>query len=272
MTKTPMQDLDLICQICSKCGTPQEYILEVLGRKRKVKIPCACESEAYAKKQEEEQNKEKLRMLERLKRYSLMDGAFEQCTFENWQLDERNKVWYKLGKNYCENWQNMKQQNVGMLFYGPPGTGKSYLSFCIANELLRQYVPVIATSSINIINKIYESYRSYGEEGEVAILNQFKQASLVILDDLGAEHEGKTGKEKQIIYSLIDTRMRLQLPTIITTNLTPQQLKNKLTGADGVHRTYDRIVEACPAIEITGESKRIDNAKQKLSIVRNLVR
>lgn len=272
MMKTNTQGLGSKCQICDKCGAPKEHTLKILGQVKKVPVACKCEISEYNRRNEEAENMDKLRRLDSLKKYSLMDATFEQCTFDNWKLDESNKVWYKLGKKYCEEWQEMKHKNIGMLLHGEPGTGKTYLSFCIANELLKQFVPVIATSSINVINKIYESYGSYGDEGEVDIINQFKNASLVILDDLGAEHEGKTGKEKQIIYSLLDARIRSQLPTIITTNLRPEQLKRKLTGSDGVARTYDRIVEVCPRIEITGKAYRIEKAKEKLNIVRDLVR
>lgn len=214
---------------------------------------------------------DKLRKLDSLKKLSLMDASFEKCTFDNWKFDENNKSLYKLGKAYCNDWEHMKNKNIGMLLHGTPGTGKSYLSFCIANELLSRLVPVIATSSINLINKIYESYKSYGEDGEIEIINQINAASLIILDDLGAEHEGRTGKEKQIIYSLIDARVRSQLPIIITTNLTPEQLRVKLTGTDNVSRTYDRIVEACTTIEVKGTSKRVSKAKEKLEIIKGLV-
>ena len=267
-----MQDLNLTCQICSECGAPKEFVLKGLGLPRKVPTACKCDTKVYEQIKEQQDRSDKMRKLDSLKKYSLMDTYFERCTFENWKIDEINKSWYKLGKRYCEQWQEMKRSNTGMLLYGAPGTGKSYLSFCIANELLKQYVPVIATSSINVINRIYESYSKYGDEGEVEILNQFKNASLVIIDDLGAEHDGRTGKEKQIIYSLIDSRIRANLPIIITTNLTPEQLKNKLTGSDGVARTYDRIVEACTQIEITGKAYRIENAKEKLNILRELMR
>lgn len=267
-----MTDLDLKCQICSECGTPKEHVIKFLDHYKKVPVACKCDITEYRAMNEKAEHVDRMRKLDLLRKYSLMDAAFSQCTFENWKIDDTNKVWYKLGKKYCEEWQLMKRDNIGMMLHGATGTGKTYLSFCIANELLKQGVPVIATSSINVINKVYESYSSYGDEGEVGIINQFKNASLVVLDDLGAEHEGKTGKEKQIIYSLIDTRIRLQLPIIITTNLKPEQLKNKLTGADGIARTYDRIIEACPQIEMTGKAYRVEKAKEKLNIIRSLVR
>lgn len=264
------RELDLKCQICSKCNTPNEHVIDIAGVKRKVAMMCKCQKENYEKRIEEEANKEHIRRLEKLRRYSLMDEKFKASTFESWEQDSDNKLLFKICKNYCENWKEMKRENVGMLLYGKPGTGKSYMSFCIANELLSKGVPVIATSSINLINKIYESYRNYGDEGEVETINQLKNASLLVLDDLGAEHDGRTGKEKQIIYSVIDSRIRANKPTIITTNLTPKQLESKLTGTDGVTRTYDRIIEACPPIEVTGKSRRIEKAYHKMDLIKKL--
>lgn len=268
---TLMQESDLQVKICDKCGTPIEHIISIGHIQKKVPVNCQCKREAYLKKQEEDANFEKMKKLEKLKAYSLMDDQFKMCTFENWVHENDDKIWYELAKQYCDNWLNMKKENVGMLLHGDPGTGKSYMSFCIANELLKKSVPVIATSSINIINKIYESYGRASELGEVEFLNQLQNASLLIIDDLGAEHEGRTGKEKQILYSVIDSRIRAKKPIIITTNLTPKQLNEKLTGTDGVSRTYDRIVEACPPIAITGKSRRVDNATRKLQLLRGLV-
>lgn len=271
ISQTNTQDSDLACKVCEQCGEPLEHIINFLGNAKKVPIACKCAVEKYNANLLRAENMDKIRKLDSLKKISLMDSSFEKCTFSNWELDENNKGLYELGKRYCENWTQMKRDNVGMLFYGSPGTGKSFISFCIANELLSQYIPVIATSSINIINKIYESYKSFGEDGEIEIINQINSASLVVIDDLGAEHDGRTGKEKQIIYSLIDARIRAQLPLIITTNLTQEQLKKKLTGSDGVCRTYDRIVEACAMIEVKGSSRRIAKAMKKQEIIRGLV-
>lgn len=271
ISQTNTQDSDLACKVCEQCGEPLEHIINFLGKAKKVPIACKCAVEKYNANLLRAENMDKQRKLYSLKKISLMDSSFERCTFSNWEFDENNKGLYEFGKRYCDNWPEMKRKNIGLLFHGNPGTGKSYVSFCIANELLRQYIPVIATSSINIINKIYESYRSYGEEGEAEIINQINKASLVIIDDLGAEHDGRTGKAKQIIYSLIDNRIRGQMPLIITTNLTPEQLKQKLTGDDGVCRTYDRIVEACQLIEVRGTSRRASKAREKQQIIKGLV-
>lgn len=256
---------------CPKCGAKKRMIIHILGKDRKVPVMCKCKEEEYEKEKTIEENKEKQYKLQRLREHSLMDEEFKKCTFENWKLDAQNQNMYRIGKNYCDRWHEMKKKNMGFTFFGPPGTGKSYLSFCIANELLKSYVPVIAMSTIGIINRIYDSYKKFGQEGEVQIINSLKNASLLILDDLGAEHTSKGGKEKQIIYAILDSRYRDKKPVIVTTNLNLNGLKEKLRGSDGVNRTYDRLLELAPPVEIKGKSRRVQVGKQKTEILKTLL-
>ena len=231
---------------------------------------CRCKEEAYNKEREEGRNKEQLRRLERLRNYSLMDSKFEKCTFENWKVDEQNKAWLKFGKNYCNEWLKIKENNVGFMLWGTPGTGKTYLTSCIANELLKRMIPVISISSIGLLHRIKETYKAFGQEGEVEVINSLKNASLLIIDDLGAENDSEWVKSK--LYEILDSRYRTGKPIIITTNLTPSQLKDSLTSKDGVTRTYDRLVEMCPPAEYKGTSRRIESAVNKTRILKDLMR
>lgn len=258
---------------CPKCHTKRFTIVNIPGLgKRKVPCICRCQQEANEKAAEKERKTEQRIQLEKLRNYSLMDKQFYICAFENFKIDQYNKDIYTIAINYCNEWTRMKKENVGMTLMGPVGIGKSYLSFCIANRLIRKNVPTIAISSINIINKIYESYGKFGQEGEVAIINKLRNADLLVLDDLGAEHSSKNGKEKQIIYSIIDSRIRTKKPMIITTNLNKEQLRDKLIGVDGVDRTFDRLLAACPVIEIEGKSRRMDEGNEKFEILVGLLK
>ena len=58
---------------------------------------------------------------------------------------------------------------------------------------------------------------------------------------------------------------------IVTTNLSMDALKKKLTGDDGVSRTYDRILEMCQPVEVKGESKRIKKASDKTQLLKSIL-
>ena len=249
---------------CDKCNTPLEIILKSWdGQKKRFPTKCKCQKESEFKRKELEKQESKVRKLRELKRYSLMDDEFKNCTFENYKMDKDNQNLYKIATNYCKEWNDMRKEGIGLLVHGNPGIGKSYATFCIANELINQMIPVIAISSIGLIGKTYDSYRKYGAEGEYSIINTFNNADLLVLDDLGAEHESYREKEKQLLYSVIDTRIRNGKPMVVTTNLTLAQLKEKLTTEDGVARTYDRLMGMCTPIKVEGESKRILRAREK---------
>lgn len=256
-------------QICPTCGKPLQTKIEILGMLRVVPVMCECQKREYEQQQQMRELEQKRLRLERLKKYSLMDEQFRECTFENFIVDDENEKYYKLALNYCRRWQEMKQKNIGLLLWGLPGTGKSYLAFCIANKLIEQLIPVIAISSIGFLNMLKQTYSNYGQEGEAEIIAMFRNASLLVLDDLGAENE--TGWAKEKLYELIDFRYRDKKPLIVTTNLTPDQLKQKMTQQDKVPRTYDRLIEMCYPIEVKGKSRRIEKAKEKENIIKSLL-
>ena len=66
-----------------------------------------------------------------------------------------------------------------------------------------------------------------------------------------------------MLYQIIDSRYRTGKPLLITTNLSLDQLREKLTLGDGIDRTYDRIIEACMPLEVKGSSHRVKAARSK---------
>ena len=76
---------------------------------------------------------------------------------------------------------------------------------------------------------------------------------MIAIDDLGVERGTEYMTEQMEL--IIDQLYRAGTPMIITSNYSPewmmreQELRRK--------RMYDRILERCHAVEIAGESKRI---------------
>jgi len=258
-----MKDSDLKPSICDKCKEPKQVLMDWLGKMSLKPISCRCTRDRIKADKNRLDFQDQQRRLQEIRKFSLMDSDFQQKTFKNFVKDEYNHALYNVGKNYCDNFEEMRKNNNGLLLYGDPGIGKTFLTACISNELINKGFTVVAISTISIINRIYESYGKFNDYGEMEILKKINQATLLILDDLGAEHESKNEKEKQIIYSILDERSRNRKPTICTTNLSLQQLKDKLTGRDGVSRTYDRLIDLCTPVKVKGVSKRIQGAKDK---------
>lgn len=79
-----------------------------------------------------------------------------------------------------------------------------------------------------------------------------------ILDDLGAERSSEFMRET--VFNVIDSRYRAVRPFIITTNLTAEELKKPHELE--YQRIYDRILERCFPVEISGKSRRRENLKK----------
>ena len=68
---------------------------------------------------------------------------------------------------------------------------------------------------------------------------------------------------------MIDSRYRSRKPLIVTTNLTLEELQNP---EDTPHaRIYDRLIEMCSPVCITGENFRKAKAREKMEQLKKLL-
>ena len=93
------------------------------------------------------------------------------------------------------------------------------------------------------------------------------RAKLVIFDDLGAERNTDYALEK--IYNIIDSRYRKNLPMILTTNLTIDEMQQETDMR--YKRIYDRIFEVCYPMQFTGPSWRQKEAFNRFNDMEKLL-
>jgi len=260
-------DLNVPLTHCNDCHDLIQKDIELLGVLRRVPVMCRCRAEENEREKRESEQRDLMRRLERFKTYSLMDNRFESSTFENWAHRLDNQDDYILGTKYSENWDTMYASNRGLLLYGKAGSGKTYLSFAIANALYKQGKGVMAISISKLLSIIKDSFDKHGEYGETDVLNTVRDASLLVLDDLGVEYKTAWAYEK--FYAIIDTRYRANKPIIITTNFTLDALRENLTIVDlrtkltdPSERVFNRITEMCAFHEVIGASWRISKGAQ----------
>lgn len=240
---------------CGKCHTRKEGIYnfgEKLGEK-KMPCLCKCKSEELDKQKEEERKWQFKRKCERLRKDGIADPSYLAQTFS--KDDGRNPKISKICWEYAEHWDEMKADNIGILFYGSVGTGKSFQACCIAHALIDKGVSVCVTNFPRILNKL----QGFGEDKQT-FLDQLNRYDLLVIDDLGVERDTSYSVEQ--IFNIIDARSRSGKPLIVTTNLSLSDLKNP--SSLEYSRIYDRILEMCPIkLKITGESRRTINTAEK---------
>lgn len=249
---------------CHVCHQPKERRLELLGREHIVGVLCECER---AKREEEEEvsRKHQAEMafwekMTDLRKDNICDPTYETVTLAN--DDGTNQKVSNFCRKYIDRWPQMLENNIGILFHGPVGTGKSFFACAIANELLQKHVPTTITSFPRLLNLLQDS------NNRQWLLDCLGNYKLVVIDDLGVERETSYAAEQ--IFAVIDARSRAKLPTIITTNLTKQEMENQPSMQ--YRRIFDRVREMCPAVVlIDGQSRRIQNAHQRRELARELL-
>ena len=122
---------------------------------------------------------------------------------------------------FIENFDSLEQKNL--LFTGNTGLGKTFLSSCIANELIKKGKNVLYQTAPVMLDSIID-YR-FGKSGSTNILNSILSVDLLIIDDLGTENINNMKFTE--LFNIINTRLlnqRKVTKTIISTNLSLQNL------------------------------------------------
>lgn len=156
-------------------------------------------------------------------------------------------------KNFVTGFQN---QYHNLFFYGSVGTGKSFLSGCIAKELLSQGYSVIYFSA----NGLFETLSRYAfdtksKEGLYNFYKDLYNCDLVIIDDLGTEVTNNFVASQ--LFSLLNERHLRQKSTIISTNLNLEELRERYS-----ERIFSRITSNYSICKLTGKDIRL---QRKLS-------
>lgn len=108
---------------------------------------------------------------------------------------------------------NFKNINTNLLFYGNSGTGKTFLSWCIAKELLDKGFLVIYKTSDDLLRALKDIKFNNDTDLENLLIN----CDLLIIDDLGSEQI--TDFSSTELFTLINKKILKNKKMIISTNL-----------------------------------------------------
>lgn len=235
-------------ECCLKCGKPLKRRLSIGGTEIEVGVLCDCQAAEYEERRARHEADERRIRIDRLRSLSLMSGPYAKASFDNYTIRDGNRKAYEACRSYAERFQELKKRGYGLMLCGPVGTGKSYTAACICNALIEMEYTVMMTS----LPKILE-VPGWKDEGKSEV---FCEPDLLVIDDFGVERSTEYSLERA--YEVIDTRVRSCKPLIITTNLSVSEIVNE--DNIGRRRIYDRILEGCVPLMITGSSFRKEKA------------
>lgn len=108
---------------------------------------------------------------------------------------------------------NFKNSNTNLLFYGNSGTGKTFLSWCIAKELLDKGFLVVYKTSDDLLRALKDIKFNNDTDLENLLIN----CDLLIIDDLGSEQI--TDFSSTELFTLINKKILKNKKMLISTNL-----------------------------------------------------
>jgi len=127
-----------------------------------------------------------------------------------------------------------------LIMQGGTGLGKTHISLSIANMAIQKGFGVVYCSVNNIITKLEREH--FGRNDNSNTDRLLMDCDLLILDDLGTEF--KSAFSSAEIYNIVNTRLMTQKPTIISTNLSMQELQERYTErfASRIMGNYVRVM------------------------------
>lgn len=248
-------------EYCKKCGRKLEFFqpTQISGLIPKT---CVC----YYEQKEKELIIGIDRARNHMRELSGLSKGYRNKTFENYIPRNENEV---LCKKLSMEFADKDYEDTGLWFVmaGNVGVGKTHLSAAIINRIInncpidertaRKYVPLGGFDNITppckyirCTDLIAGAKERMDDNTATDFEALCKNTVVLILDDFGVTKA--TEWNQDLFYRILDHRYINQKPTVISTNLSVEELK----AAFG-ERTYDRIKDMCkmPVI-ISGESYR----------------
>lgn len=161
-----------------------------------------------------------------------LSKLLQKNNFDNFKLDyystsnngpERFSPRENIEQIVSKTWsfiKNFKDTDENLLFYGNSGTGKTFLSHCIAKELLdKGYFVVYKTSE-----ELIKSLKDIKFNGNLELEEHLINCDLLIIDDLGTEMSSDFSKTE--LFNLLNGKLLKGKKMLVSTNYSLDGLTN----------------------------------------------
>ena len=157
----------------------------------------------------------------------------------------------KLAVTNCHEFiDNFENKPKNIFFYGNTGVGKTFLSHCIAKELMDSAYSVIYFTAAGLFDILAENTFGKRQDKDSDVFEHIYDCDLLIIDDLGTELPNSFTVSQ--LFICLNERILRQKSTIISTNLALEDIKSIYS-----ERTFSRISSNYTILRITGDDIRI---------------
>ena len=156
-------------------------------------------------------------------------------------------------RTYCEQWADRypKQQPRDLVLSGKSGLGKTFLLHAMANRLIERGHSVLLVSAYSFLETARRAW--FEQDGG---LEDLIGAEVLMLDDLGSEPLMQNVTVEQT-FNLINERQRRNLATVVSTNLSKEELQKRYT-----ERTASRLTDGKQSLFIPLKGRDIRNGRK----------
>lgn len=180
----------------------------------------------------------------------LKTDNFSNLSYEYYDGDDL--IRFQKAVQECQTFiKTFDQDYHNLFFYGTVGTGKSFLSSCVAAELINQGKLVIYFSASQLFEVLSRyNFDKSSAEASSGIYEDIYDCDLLIIDDLGTELTNAFVSSQ--LFSCLNNRHLRKKSTIITTNLSLEEMAARYSD-----RIFSRITSYYGVCKLTGKDIRI---------------
>ncbi|MCR4590626.1 MAG: ATP-binding protein [Lachnospiraceae bacterium] len=175
---------------------------------------------------------------------------FDTCDLDRFSRDVRpdmEKV-YNAARDFVNSFADTSRN---MLFLGSVGSGKTFLTNCIAKELLDHGFSVVYFSAFRLFSLIADNVFGHPDiEDKSSFFSNIYESDLLIIDDLGTENTNSFVAGQ--LFNILNERGIRKKPTIISSNLSLESIKDIYS-----ERSLSRIIGNYELYYFRGEDLRM---------------
>lgn len=181
---------------------------------------------------------------------------FSYDYFDDTKIDPRSgktaRAYMEQVTAFCHRYvDGFKEEKGNILFTGKTGLGKTFLSNCIAKELIERCFSVVYLPAVEMYEIFSRDRFANDATDEDRDRSQYLlECDLLIIDDLGTELVN-TFTTSQLFY-VVNERLNRKKGTIISTNLPVNEMRDEFTD-----RVMSRIISQYQIIPLYGDDIRI---------------
>lgn len=211
--------------VCEKHGPYASYFTPHIPSGSKCPT-CADEDQKIRDEEYREQERKKA-IADRIARRlgsAMIPPRFQGKKFEDFKADdEKQEKVLRVCRDYADNFSKHYNEGRSLLLLGNVGTGKTHLAAAIADQVITQQgCTALYRTVYGILQYVKGSFDRESEYNESDAFAAFIEPNLLIIDEVGATKT--TEFEQQTLFNIVNGRYEQQIPTIVISNLMPEEL------------------------------------------------